>query len=658
MKLRKHQGGLLLFALWLFSLGPIFSQSSQEFFNDSNDDGLADSTINHWIEAGTKKWQQLLRSDIDSSLIYSRRVVTLSRIAANDSLLFQSLRRVANSLIQKGTLDTARMVCGEMAALLDQSDYYQVFRYHQTLGLVEFYEGQYQKALKNHFSALEAARSGDLESNIPAALAEISRVFDEMGQPLKALDYARQDLDFTLQNGSDRSKFIAHYNLANRYVDLDSFKQASDLYDIADSLAQLLAIPVFTDAIILSKGRLYQQMGDHEKAVPLLRQAASSMQKSGNRRGYLTARINLGRAMNGIGNYQESVTILKDTYNQLIKDGFQHLAQSCREAYAKALYESGNAREAYKLLDDYRTIQDSIRGEETSRTINELEIQYQTAEKEKEILAKEIALTQKTQERNRLISLAIFLALGLIIVYFFQKQKIGKNKLLAEQGREIQNQKIETLEKEKKILAMASMIEGQENERTRIAKDLHDGLGVLLSSVRRQVQNVQQELQKLTEIDLISDTEKLINTACEEVRRISHDMMPDALINLGLSEAIRDLAYQVEFDHQIKTHVVIPELKIQETLVINIYRIVQEFCNNSVKYSNAENIYIRIVETSNALNINLADDGVGFDLEAARSGDGIGIKSIESRVNYMNGYLDITSSHGTSYDIIVPRLGH
>ena len=179
------------------------------------------------------------------------------------------------------------------------------------------------------------------------------------------------------------------------------------------------------------------------------------------------------------------------------------------------------------------------------------------------------------------MSLTGLLILIALFIYFYQKEKIRQNKELAQKENEIQNQKIDQLENEKKILAMASMIEGQENERTRIAKDLHDGLGVLLSSVRRQVQNIHKEIEKLTELDIIGDTEKLINTACEEVRRISHDMMPDALMNLGLAEAIKDLAYQIEFDHGIKTHVIIPEIELREITSINIYRIIQEFCNNT-----------------------------------------------------------------------------
>ncbi|MCB0668197.1 MAG: tetratricopeptide repeat protein [Saprospiraceae bacterium] len=622
---------------------------------DIDDPSLeADSLLLEIIDACTTKWQQLIRSDIDSSLIYANKTVELSRALGNDSLLFHSLRRAASSLTQKGSFREAREVCDKMLSILDTGDLYQVFRYHQTLGLVDFYEGKYEASLQNHFKALEATKQGNLQNDIPAALAEISRVFDEMGQPLKALDYAKQDLNFTMKHGGDRSKFIAQYNLANRYVELDSFEVALVLYNRADSIAQQLTVPVFLDAVMLSKGRLFYQMGKPQDAIPLLENASARMKLTGNRRGYLTALINLGQALNDLRQYERSAELLQEAYSSLTQDGFQHLAQSCREAYAEALYHTGKGENAYQLLNEYRIIQDSIKSEATSRTINDLEIQYQTAEKEKQLLEQKIALAQKTKQRNLLMSLTGLLILIALFIYFYQKEKIRQNKELAQKENEIQNQKIDQLENEKKILAMASMIEGQENERTRIAKDLHDGLGVLLSSVRRQVQNIHKEIEKLTELDIIGDTEKLINTACEEVRRISHDMMPDALMNLGLAEAIKDLAYQIEFDHGIKTHVIIPEIELREITSINIYRIIQEFCNNTIKYANASNIYLRLIKTPSALKINLADDGVGFDLTEAKSKSGVGIKSIQSRVKYLNGFLDIEATNGTSYDIVIP----
>ncbi len=639
----------------LHTTGSISAQTGESSLWTADPATLPDSTVEHWISTCTQKWQQLVRSDIDSSLMYAERAVELSQYLQDDSLLFHSLRRLANSHIQLGSFTEARNAYEQMLPLIPLDDPYPSYRYHQTLGLVDFYEGAFQDALSNHLLSLQYAREGELMNDIPAALGEISRVFDRMGQPLKALQYAIEDVNFTMQHGSDRSKFIANYNLAERYAKLDSFDKAMMLFDKVDTMAQALAIPVFLDAVTLSKGRLFQQMGEPEQAVPLLEATSEGMKKSGNRRGYLTAMVNLGTALNDLTRYEESVAVLDEAYEGVTADGFQHLAQVARQTYAKALYHTGQGAKAYQLLDEYRIIEDSIKGEETSRTINELEIQYQTAEKERQLLAKEVELAQKTRERNRLITLAAMLLISAIAIYVFLRQRMERNRILAEKESEIQRQKIGQLENEKKILSMSSMIEGQEAERTRIAKDLHDGLGVLLSSVRRQVQNVQSEIQKLTDIDIISETEKMISTACEEVRRISHDLMPDALVNLGLSEAVRDLAMQIEFDHGLKTEVEVDDkLNFNDVSTINLYRIIQEAANNTIKYASASKFRIDLQQHEEYARLVIADNGAGFDYRKAKEKGGLGLKNIESRVNYLNGKLDVQTETGTTYDIVIP----
>jgi len=280
-----------------------------------------------------------------------------------------------------------------------------------------------------------------------------------------------------MQYGGDRSKFISNYNLANRYSKLDSFERAMQIYNMVDTMAEQLNIAVFKDAVLLSKGRLYTQMEKPAAAIPLLRKAVANTRASGNRRGYLTAQTNLGNALNAVGEYEESVEILSATYEGLIQDGFQQLAQNCRKALAEAFYRTGKGIQAYQLLDEYRMVEDSIKGAATSKTINELEIQYQTAEKENQLLQQEIEIAEKTGQRNYLLMLATMLMLSAVLIYYFFKQQNDKNKMIAAKERQIQTQKIEKLENEKKILAMESMIEGQESERSRIAKDCMMDLG-------------------------------------------------------------------------------------------------------------------------------------------------------------------------------------
>ncbi len=650
--LKKYIRIVGFWSLWLVVPASLISQNkvSQVWQNDL--ENLEDSSLHDLLDFSTRKWQELVRSNVDSSLLYAEKATEIAGVLENDSMIFHSLRRVASSYTQQGDFEKARATTEQLYQHLDSNDNYQVFRYYQTIGIIDFYEGNYEAALEHHLASLSAAKDGELLEHVPAALAEISRVFDDMGQPIKALDYAKQDLDFTLQHGGPRSKFIAHYNLANRYSGIDSFTQALSLYNIADSLARDLAVPVYQFAVILGKGSLYENMGQYEQAIALLSKSVEQLEASGNKRGYLTAMHVLGKSYNGNGQYRQAVPILTKAYEGIMDAGLQNLAQSCRQSLAEAMYQTGKGDEAYLLLDKYRVVEDSLKSAETSETINKLEIQYQTAERENELLLSELSLAKKTKERNRILYLAIIFLIGAVLIYFFQKKVIDRNEIIAAREFELQEERISKLENERKILAMTSMIEGQENERSRIAKDLHDGLGVLLSSVRRQVKKVQLEIEKLTEMDLIGDTEKLIGTACEEVRRISHDMMPDALINLGLEEAVRDLAYQIEFDHAIKTHVEISDVNLEDIVQINLYRIIQEFCNNSIKYSEANNLFINIIQSPKFIDIVLRDDGVGFDLEKASKGVGLG--SIESRVKFLNGDIKMDTATGVTFDISIP----
>ncbi len=643
-----------LFVLLTYNVG---AQNITTDFWDTEISNLPDSTMQSMLSLCTQKWQQLVRSDVDSSLIYAQKAVEITKLLQNDSLLFQSYRRVANSYIQQGSFAEARGVSEQMLSFIPAKDPYCSYRYHQTLGLVDFYEGNYEEALKNHFASLGYAQQGNLLNDIPAAYAEISRVFDEMGQPLKALEYAKEDLAFTLEHGGNRSKFIAHYNLANRFVALDSFDLALGLYNQADSMAQILEIPVFKDAVILSKGRLYNQMGESEQAIPLLGRALDGMRRSGNRRGVLTAQANLGNALNDLGRYGQSIPILQEAYQGVINDGNQQLAQIVRQAYAEALYHSGQGGQAYQLLDEYRIIQDSIKGEETNRSINELEIQYQTAEKERELLEQQLVVDQRTRQRNGLLLIAGLLGSLILFVYLYQRQRIRNNQLIAEQENALKSQKIQQLENEKKLLAMSSMIEGQEAERMRIARDLHDGLGGLLGTLKAHFNSIQREIQELESINVYDKVNNLIDTASTEVRRISHNMVPHALQMLGLHDALQDFCAQVQTDRvQLQYEWSGSKDRLAENTEIMLYRITQELINNALKYAHPANILVQINRFEDELNLIVEDDGIGFDVDKAIQKGGMGLKSVRSRVNFLNGVMDVISSsnEGTSYSIQIP----
>jgi len=203
------------------------------------------------------------------------------------------------------------------------------------------------------------------------------------------------------------------------------------------------------------------------------------------------------------------------------------------------------------------------------------------------------------------------------------------------------------------------MVQGQEEERKRIAQDLHDGLGGLLTSARLQMQNIQREIDKISQLNLINKAEELVGNAYAEVRRISHDMMPGALVDLGLFAAIEDLVDEMNEQSNIKvtTQWFTKDSGIIDKKKVVIYRIVQEALNNSLKHSQASHIHVEMTQNKNAYNLTIEDDGIGFDYEALKQkSKGIGLQSLQSRVDYLNGEIQFQTAvgKGTQIDILIP----
>lgn len=222
----------------------------------------------------------------------------------------------------------------------------------------------------------------------------------------------------------------------------------------------------------------------------------------------------------------------------------------------------------------------------------------------------------------------------------------------------IQKQRIADLEQKNKLLALNSMIEGQESERLRIAQDLHDGLGGLLTTVKAHFNAIEREIANIKEMNIYAKTNQLIDEACVEVRRIAHDMVPYSLKMNGLEGVLSDIrqtvlgkGIQCDVDiHNVKEEV------LGEQKVVMIYRIIQEVVTNALKHSGASHMLIQLVGHENGLNVMIEDNGKGFDVNQLLQGKGLGLKSIESRVKYLEGTLNIdsTPNQGTTINIEIP----
>ena len=218
--------------------------------------------------------------------------------------------------------------------------------------------------------------------------------------------------------------------------------------------------------------------------------------------------------------------------------------------------------------------------------------------------------------------------------------------------------KILTLEKEQQVLSLQAMVNGQEMERTRIAKDLHDGLGGLLSTVKMHYSLLPDEAPSLSGNQLYNKTSGLINTTADELRRVAHNMMPEVLLKVGLTDALKDLSNNISAGKVVR--VTFQSFGMQERLSaateIMLYRIVQELMNNIIKHSAATEALIQLNRENNRLSLTVEDNGNGFDTRAATDKRSMGIDTVKSRVDYLKGQLSIDSQKDIGTTVMINLL--
>ena len=366
----------------------------------------------------------------------------------------------------------------------------------------------------------------------------------------------------------------------------------------------------------------------------------------------------LGTLYEDRGKYQKSKEAFETADRLYTQVGYNSYIVAIRTRLAMYYEEEGNYQKALNFTRLSHAVIDSLRNAEAERNFKRYQVEFETEKKEQALRINQLELDQKTQERNIWLGSSVFLALLAISIFGGARQRIRQRELLAAQEAAIQEEKIQRLEQEKRLLALSSMIEGQEQERRRIAKDLHDGMGGLLTTIKAHYNTVAEavaDTEKFQEV--VPQTGALIDRACTEVRRISQNMMPAALLYAGLEGALEDLAVQVRTSGVACDLELVGDLNaMEEARTVAIYRILQEAVNNILKHAQATHVLIQLIAHGDELHMTVEDNGKGFEFEEALHKKSVGLKSFSSRVQYLKGswHVDSVPGEGTTISFNVP----
>ena len=335
-------------------------------------------------------------------------------------------------------------------------------------------------------------------------------------------------------------------------------------------------------------------------------------------------------------------------------------------------FRKKNLRNLYKnLSSDYHAINNDslafLYSQLQIAFIDSVDIQSQNinliklnvVEKDKRLLSQknDLLVEEKQKIRNQNIALALggSLILGAVIAVLIYRDTKRKQHI-AEQAQELEIQRTEKILKEKEIETINAMVSGQEKERHRLAGELHDNLGSTLATVRMQVENLERNLDKVDNPKaLLTKTHKLINEAYEKVRTISHERNAGVLAKDGLLPAIQRLANTISSDDGLSIEVEDfgLEQRLGNELEITIFRIVQELVTNIVKHAKATEATISLTQHEGELNILIEDNGKGFKVGTLQNKNGMGLGSIERRVEHLEGSMSVDSTPGKGTHIII-----
>ena len=222
----------------------------------------------------------------------------------------------------------------------------------------------------------------------------------------------------------------------------------------------------------------------------------------------------------------------------------------------------------------------------------------------------------------------------------------------------LQQQRILDLETQQQLTAAEAVLKGEEQERTRLAKDLHDGLGGMLSGIKFSFNTMKRNLIMTPEnAQAFERSMDMLDSSIKEMRRVAHNMMPEALVKFGLDTALKDFCNDINKSGALQVSyqsIRLENLVIEQTTAITIYRIVQELINNVMKHASAKTAIVQLAKSDHHLTVTVEDDGKGFDTAAVTAGDGL--KNVQSRIDYLKGSCDIKSEkgNGTSINIEIP----
>lgn len=605
----------------------------------------------------------------------------------NDTTVIQKTITAANVLLLKNSDSSLKLIQKALAQSKASSfvrgigeAYVSVGNYYLVIGKTDSSENYYNKALE--YPVWNTAERAQIHKRLASS-------YQAQGAYEKAISYYKGIIALNSKNDSllTSVKNAAYYNFINILISLKRYPDAlfysqKLIPRIMDKDMWLLANCYNNIAIVYDKLKDYKQyaiyankcvkicdsnkfndleaiifanMSEHyadrkdtAKALQYLAKV-KHLQNDLLPKGGLIYYGTKGTVMMDLGRYQDALSPLEHALEIAQKHQATEIVIDAKNNLAQAYTHTGNYKKATEQYKSYIALKDSFQGQQTQKDISKYEVKFRTAEKDKELLQKQITLLHQQsviKSKNLLIAeiatgaALLFLLLILLYRMYLQKQRAQKKDL-------------KILKQQAIIGNLQAFVDGENKERTRIGRELHDGINSMLTAINMNLGAIQQRHFSDKKKNELDDVIKMIQSTGSEIRRTAHDLMPKPLQDQSLPEAVALFVNGINNSGTCELHLScngdFKNLEMGTATII--YRLIQELIHNTLKHAAATFVMIQINRQKGKISFMVEDNGRGFHPETENKG--IGLSQLATRIKAMKGYLKIDSQMGRGTVVLI-----
>ena len=581
-------------------------------------------------------------SNSDSAIYFSKKAYELALDTEDVQLIAASLSQIGDNYQGIGEYDTALFILKQSIELIKSTnDTTGLSNVYNNIGIIYDEKGAYQQSLNYYFKALRVAEVNSellLQANI---LGNIGIVYKKQKDLFQVLKYYNRALIIYKNLEHQFGIAATSGNIGSVLLQLGEFeKSIPHSIDAIDGY-KALGFKKYIPYSIGNLGIAYDSLGQPDLAKANYLDAYNQHLSFENRYEAAYNAKNIASLLLRLGDvveaskYSSRAIILAQEIDakEMLKDAFN--------VQAKIKYAMGQYASAYSFKEKYIDLQNELFEQTKTKNIFELQTQYETEKKEQQIATQEILIAQQEATNRLNVILIAGLVIGLllfVIIALLLRNRMKKKQQLALQQKDL-------LFKE---LQLTAIIDSQEKERKRFASDLHDGFGQLISILKLNVENIEGQKDKNKKQFIYQKSLSILDEMYIELRNICFNLMPQSLVKFGLEPSLKEFADKINTSEKLIVEVLIFDLtkRLSDVQEISIYRIVQEWVNNIIKYSDAGKITVQITKDEQELTLTIEDDGMGFELNNLKQSKGNGWKNIRSRTNLIHGDLEIDTTIG------------